>query len=95
MMGEGMEACIEEGMDGEGMDGGGHGWGRAWICKYAVILYKKSSPITRSTQLQASWPSSWGMPCLGMLEAALAVALYFFFFFSSDCFLSFSSQQSL
>jgi hypothetical protein len=51
MMGEGMEACIEEGMDGEGMDGGGHGWGMAWICKYAVILCKKSSPITGSAQL--------------------------------------------
>jgi hypothetical protein len=23
---------------------------------------------------------SWGMPCLGMLEVALAVALYFYFF---------------
>ena len=35
--------------DGQGhasRHGGGHGWEKAWICKYAVILGKKSSPIT-------------------------------------------------
>jgi predicted glutamine amidotransferase len=56
----------QRGNDGQGhagMYGRGHGWGRAWICKYVVIFYKKSSPITRSAQLQASWPSSW--PIMG------------------------------
>jgi hypothetical protein len=73
-MDKGMQAWMEE-----GMDGGGHGFVSMQSFSAKNQVQSLGQPSCKLAG-PAHGPS-WGMPCLGMPKAALAAALYFLSFF--------------